>query len=265
MVNESSTFEVGLAHLVSQWDLLVGSSHSKQQARPQALIMGMDLSLLLRFPLLLSLLLALLPGLCQSGDDATDGWFGRLGRRVASRGAGDAALLGEWRRRVEAVANELFPSADRGGTIRDHPHPVEEDGVRLLYKHFPYPPRGHWGTARHRPKAECEPHVIADEIYGSTELPSPFRILVAGGGTGDPAISCGRSFLMQGIPFEIIHLDLSAASNAIARRRIAESRVPNVTVVRARDQMQPGPATLYIVCEWGIVCCVCVCGKGIDF
>ena len=235
------------------------------QGEGQALIMGMDLSLLLRFPLLLSLLLALLPGLCQSGDDATDGWFGRLGRRVASRGAGDAALLGEWRRRVEAVANELFPSADRGGTIRDHPHPVEEDGVRLLYKHFPYPPRGHWGVARLRPKAECEPHVIADEIYGSTELPSPFRILVAGGGTGDPAISCGRSFLMQGIPFEIIHLDLSAASNAIARRRIAESRVPNVTVVRARDQMQPGPATLYIVCEWGIVCCVCVCGKGIDF
>ena len=218
------------------------------------------------------LLLALLPGLCQSGDDAMDGWFGRLGRRVASRGAGDAALLGEWRRRVEAVADELFPStgegaevtarktnrstADRGGTIRDHPHPVEEDGVRLLYKHFPYPPRGHWGS-RHRPKQECEPHVIADEIYGSTELPSPFRILVAGGGTGDPAISCGRSFLMQGIPFEIIHLDLSAASNAIARRRIAESRVPNVTVVRARDPMQPGINALYIVYEWGAVCALC--------
>ena len=73
--------------------------------------------------------------------------------------------------------------------------PREEAAVRQLYEQFPYPPRLHWSdeqgrTTRERPRSECQPHVIADEAFGSRPLPRPFRILVAGGGTGDPTLSC---------------------------------------------------------------------------
>ena len=45
-------------------------------------------------------------------------------------------------------------------------------------------------------------------------------ILIAGGGTGDPTLSCANSFFRAGIPVQVVHLDLSMSSNQIAMARV---------------------------------------------
>lgn len=100
-----------------------------------------------------------------------------------------------------------------------------EDAVRSHYERFPYPPREH-GRHRFGIKAlkDCLPSMINDVVYGGSKTFSrssatPFRVLVAGGGTGDPTLSCAHAFAASGFAAEIVHLDLSASSNEIAAKR----------------------------------------------
>ena len=82
---------------------------------------------------------------------------------------------------------------------------------------------------------ECLPDVINAAVYGGdakwlTRDPkdderAPFRILIAGGGTGDPLLACAHAFYLADIPVEVVHLDLSHASIKIAQRR-AEALLP---------------------------------------
>ena len=58
---------------------------------------------------------------------------------------------------------------------------------------------------------------------GARDWTRPFRALVAGGGTGDGAIMLAQLLADRGCPAELVHLDISTASQAIARAR-AEAR-----------------------------------------
>jgi SAM-dependent methyltransferase len=93
--------------------------------------------------------------------------------------------------------------------------------VRAQYESLPYPARDPreekrrliTGSPSHL--AELEHFLFAGRIARDR----PFRVLVAGGGTGDATIMLGQQLKDAGIPAEITYLDLSEAS-----RRIAEAR-----------------------------------------
>ena len=95
------------------------------------------------------------------------------------------------------------------------------DPVARQYELYPYPSRN--------PKAEAGQPITGspshlDELNhfvfgGRLDFAKPFRVLVAGGGTGDATLmlaeQCGRA----GIPAEVTYLDLSRSARAIAEAR----------------------------------------------
>lgn len=99
------------------------------------------------------------------------------------------------------------------------------DRVRDQYETYPYP-------ARH-PRDEAKRLITGspshlDELNhyvfaGALDFSAPFRVLVAGGGTGDALIMLAQHCADAGIPADITYLDLSAASRGIAEGR-AEAR-----------------------------------------
>ena len=99
-----------------------------------------------------------------------------------------------------------------------------ELSVRNLYEMQPYPPRLHgYHLQGHKVLLECVPKLVFSTLRQLAEseysIRRPFRILVAGAGCGDPTIACSHSFELEDIPVELVHLDLSSRSNAIAKLR----------------------------------------------
>ncbi len=69
-----------------------------------------------------------------------------------------------------------------------------------------------------------QPLEIDHYVFGGRrDWRRPFRALVAGGGTGDGAVMLAQLLADCACPAEIVHLDISAAAQAIARAR-AEAR-----------------------------------------
>ena len=95
--------------------------------------------------------------------------------------------------------------------------------VARQYEEFPYPARDPaeerkrliTGSPSHL--AEIDHHLFG----GCLRARGPLRILVAGGGTGDAAIMLGEQTRAAGIDADILYLDLSTASRAIAQKRAA--------------------------------------------
>ena len=120
----------------------------------------------------------------------------------------------------------------------------EELAVRRLYEAAPYPPRLHGRHQEgHRVLVECLPDVVNAalpelSLFAEARFSRqrPLRILVAGGGTGDPTLACAHSFHLAEIHVHIVHLDLSARSTNIARQRVGNllerSLADRITFVR---------------------------------
>jgi hypothetical protein len=126
-------------------------------------------------------------------------------------------------RAIEFGADEtkLFEDIDRVLLEYDGRRDLEGD-VREMYEEYPYPPRQH-GRHKYGVKAlkDCLPSVLNDVYFGgSRDFTQGFRILIAGGGTGDPTLSCVRAFENRFPDIEIVHLDLSSRSNEIAISRV---------------------------------------------
>jgi len=99
--------------------------------------------------------------------------------------------------------------------------------VAEMYEDLPYPYRDPVDETPGQPYAidvPSTPAAISHHLRGGAldyaVLGRPFRILVAGGGTGDATVMAAVSFHMAMIPLQIVHRDLSAASIAIARQRV---------------------------------------------
>ncbi|MHA1568879.1 MAG: class I SAM-dependent methyltransferase, partial [Alphaproteobacteria bacterium] len=104
------------------------------------------------------------------------------------------------------------------------------DPVRAQYEDLPYPPRDPADEAR-RLIAGSPSHLDELNHYvfaGGRDFAAPFRALVAGGGTGDGAIMLAQQLADRGGPAEIVYLDLSAASRAIAEARAAARGLDNL-------------------------------------
>ncbi|MGF1624258.1 MAG: class I SAM-dependent methyltransferase, partial [Alphaproteobacteria bacterium] len=102
--------------------------------------------------------------------------------------------------------------------------------VAAQYEDFPYPERD--------PQAEPEtieilfPSNLAEINHyvfgGRRDFTRPFRVLVAGGGTGDATVMLAQQMADWGVPGEVVYLDLSAASRAVAEARVAKRGLANV-------------------------------------
>jgi SAM-dependent methyltransferase len=94
--------------------------------------------------------------------------------------------------------------------------------VRAQYETLPYPARDPRDEKR-RLITGSPSHIAEIEHFlfgGRISRDRTFRVLIAGGGTGDATIMIAQQMSDAGVPAEITYLDLSGAS-----RRIAEARV----------------------------------------
>src|SRR3954470_10675632 len=106
------------------------------------------------------------------------------------------------------------------------------DVVRDQYENYPYPER--------KPEDEKQrllhtwPEQLAQINHycfrGRCDFRNGFRVLVAGGGTGDATIYLAEQLSRTNA--ELVHLDLSAASMDIARRRAEIRGLKNIRFVQ---------------------------------
>lgn len=97
------------------------------------------------------------------------------------------------------------------------------DSVQAQYEAYPYPQREARDEAK-RLITGSPSHLteLSHWVFGG-HIPTdrPFRILVAGGGTGDGLVMLAQQTKDAGIPAEIDYVDLSTASRVKAEARIA--------------------------------------------
>lgn len=115
------------------------------------------------------------------------------------------------------------------------------DDLRVQYENYPYPPRDPADEAR-RLVSGSPSHIleIDHHIYaGKRQKTGIFRALVAGGGTGDATVMLAQQHASAGIEAEIVHLDISEASTAIARARVEARGLTNVTFLHGPIEALP--------------------------
>lgn len=108
------------------------------------------------------------------------------------------------------------------------------DPVHHQYEMLPYPPRDPRDEAKRL--ITGSPSRLAELNHfvfgGRRDFSRPFRALVAGGGTGDAAIMLGQQLADVGAKAaEVVYLDWSTASRAVAEARAAVRRLTNIRFV----------------------------------
>lgn len=107
------------------------------------------------------------------------------------------------------------------------------DPVRQQYELLPYPARDPREEAQRLIEGSPS-HLLELNHYlfaGARDFSAPFRALVAGGGTGDGLIMLAQHLSDRNCPAEVVYLDLSAASRAIAEQRAAVRGLANLRFV----------------------------------
>jgi len=100
--------------------------------------------------------------------------------------------------------------------------PSAGDAVRRQYEAYPYPARDPRDEAK-RLVTGSPSHLdeLTHHLFAGRIAAEPFRVLVAGGGTGDALVMLAQQTADAGLAAEFTYLDLSEASRAIAEARIA--------------------------------------------
>jgi SAM-dependent methyltransferase len=106
------------------------------------------------------------------------------------------------------------------------------DTVRSQYEALPYPTRNPGDESRELLRTWLDDlPMIAHYGYGGAQpFGKGFRVLVAGGGTGDATVFLAEQ--LRHTNAEIVHLDLSSASIAIAGQRAEARGLKNIRWVR---------------------------------
>ncbi|MEE1545319.1 MAG: class I SAM-dependent methyltransferase, partial [Alphaproteobacteria bacterium] len=109
---------------------------------------------------------------------------------------------------------------------------VGEDTLRGQYEAYPYPVREPADEAK-RLVMGSPSHLAEIEHYlrGGAPVAGPFRVLVAGGGTGDGAIMLAQQLADAAIEAEVVHLDLSEAAARVAEARAEARQLTNLRFV----------------------------------
>ena len=107
--------------------------------------------------------------------------------------------------------------------------------VRAQYEAFPYPMRD--PQDEHQRLIVGSPsHLLEIDHYlfaGRRDFTQPFRVLVAGGGTGDATIMLAQQLADRRCPAEIVYLDLSSASRAVCEQRAQIRGLRNIRFMTA--------------------------------
>jgi ubiquinone/menaquinone biosynthesis C-methylase UbiE len=100
--------------------------------------------------------------------------------------------------------------------------------VKAQYEHLPYPPVDPQDERRRLQRTWLDdlPMINHYCFRGKQSFRNGFRVLVAGGGTGDATIFLAEQ--LRSTDAEIVHVDLSAASIAIARERARIRGLDNI-------------------------------------
>lgn len=105
--------------------------------------------------------------------------------------------------------------------------------VRAQYETLPYPPRDPRDEAKRL--ITGSPSHLDEVIHyvfgGRFDRAQTFRALVAGGGTGDAAIMLGQQLKDAGADAEVVYLDWSKASRAVAEARAQARGLTNIRFV----------------------------------
>ncbi len=112
----------------------------------------------------------------------------------------------------------------------DSPAARSQAAVRAQYEAMPYPPRDPADEAK-RLVFGSPSHVLEINHYlyaGRRDFRQPFRALIAGGGTGDACIMLAQQLQDLKCPAEVVYLDISEASRAIAEARAKTRGLRNV-------------------------------------
>lgn len=98
-----------------------------------------------------------------------------------------------------------------------------ENPVKAQYDAYPYPHRDPADESRRLITGSPShlPEMAHWLFQGRIPTDRPFRVLVAGGGTGDGLVMLAQQTADAGIDAQIIYLDLSEAARDVARARIA--------------------------------------------
>lgn len=114
------------------------------------------------------------------------------------------------------------------------------EAVKQQYEDFPYPPRNPADEA-HRLIHPYSGNLLVINHHcfrGKRDFRTGFRALVAGGGTGDTAIYLAEQ--LRHYDGEVVYLDMSAASRAIAEARASTRKLNNIKWVTASIMQLPG-------------------------
>lgn len=105
----------------------------------------------------------------------------------------------------------------------------QDKAVADHYVAYPYPARDPADEAKRLIEGSPSRLAEVEHYLFQGRLPSPFRALIAGGGTGDGAIQLAQHMASRGVDGEVVWLDLSPASNAVA---VARADVRGLTNIR---------------------------------
>lgn len=110
---------------------------------------------------------------------------------------------------------------------------TDGDRVRSQYELLPYPPRDPADERRRLVRTSLDALVKINHhgFGGLRDFSRPFRVLVAGGGTGDSLIYLAEQ--LRHTPARLHYLDLSGASMEIARERARVRGLDNIDWTRA--------------------------------
>lgn len=111
---------------------------------------------------------------------------------------------------------------------------MSEDAVRAQYESYPYPPRE---PADERKRLITGSPSHLDELIhyvrgGRLDSNAPFRVLIAGGGTGDGAIMLAQQLADRCPLAEVLYIDISESARSVAEARARVRGLGNVRFQR---------------------------------
>jgi SAM-dependent methyltransferase len=120
---------------------------------------------------------------------------------------------------------------DNGQNPEDPPG----DPVLAQYEAYPYPARDPGDEAKRliTGSPSSLPEVNHYLFAGRRDFAQSFRVLVAGGGTGDAAIMVAQQLADRGGPGEVVYLDISAAARRVAEARAEARGLANIRFITA--------------------------------
>lgn len=104
--------------------------------------------------------------------------------------------------------------------------------VKSQYEDYPYPERDPENEKHnlHTPFTDCLDQINHYCFKGNRDFQKDFRVLVAGGGTGDSVIFLAEQ--LQDTAAEVVYLDMSEASMNVAKSRASIRGLNNITWVQ---------------------------------